>query len=315
MKNLFSLIILTPLSLASSFSLALEIDLPATQQVHTLNIATTEDVNIRVNGNAWLEGSIKTDGSINISGYGDKYFNSGLVIDGYHNENPLRFNVFGLGDVSIQTDITTDEVIQSFPIFGSSLEIFANLTSEVLSVSGPNSGTYVGPNVTIYATSIFHSDNYDGSFYLSPSSTIQAGRGVNVIGNQGITLDGTLISDNSVQINGRTAGAGTVDLNGPILTTEGNIADAFISAGELSLRSTIELGGNVFITTEVINNFGSQLMNNIEGEDVLQSTITMIADEVINSFGGSVTAYEVCISTPHNDFGLTIESVVPCDNF
>ncbi len=296
-------------------SFALDADLPATQQVHILNIETEEDVNIRVNSDAWIEGSIKTDGSINISGYGAKHFNSGLVIDGYKNEEPLRFNVFGMGDIFIHTPIATEELIQTFPVFGSSLEVYADLTSRTLSVTGPNDGTYVGPNVTLYADSIFHSDNYDGSFYLSPNSTIQAGRGVNVIGNNGITLDGTIISDNHVQINGSTGGIGSVSLNGPIMTTEGNFAGAFISAGELSLRSTIELGGNVFIRADVINNYGSLLMNEIDGDNVQDSTITLIGKEAINSYGGSIVAYEVCLSGPHNDYGLIVNSIISCDNF
>ena len=310
------------------------IDLPTDKQVHHLDIETTENVVIQVNGDAFLQGSIKTDGGIIIEasnhyqspGYGRMLrLNEGLVIDGYHNAAPSALSIRNLGAVYIDTPITVDGGFsvrsRSEPGDGGNrLEINKdmNVGGNALWLIFPDggnlefNGTYISEGVNVNIEGGVYNDNYGANFIVAKDATFSTGNLLVLAGNKKI-VDGEIISKATVSIAGVGGpGKSQVKIN--------NIR----AINEESNDHYVEISGDkVDIVGDIESNAGRLTISGRDeiilygGEVSAQGFLGIFADDYkFTAYGGILRSHQVCLPDFYNDYGLIIiADIVGCDRF
>ncbi len=297
-----NLVVVILFAIFSTSVMAAEIfKLPSTQQVHNLAIESTDDVIIEIQGSVWLNGYVKTDGSLTFTGAGTYHLNTGFVVSGIETDGPERINFFGTGDTHINTPLFAYKGIQTWRGFGSKAFVHADLATEGhLSITGPSGGTTFGSGLTITAET-FYSDSYESAFFLGSDSSITTTDSIGIRSSVGITLQGSLTAGNGLLVNG-IGGNAPLNIQRPITMIEGT--GGFVRGSTVNVNAPIQLSGNSDLRGNLIN---------IYGKSVTSTDVLNINAATTNAYGGYIAADTVCIEGQFNNYGALVESSMVCE--
>lgn len=283
-RTLYSTI-LVALLFTSNTSYALDIVLPANVSEHTLDIHTTEDVNISFSTSARLKGILHSDGVIRISGATatDCTLDPSLEISGFTQPHPQRLDMqFGFGLINIETPITVsgDNGVGMI-IRGRNVRIQRDINTVGFTQIGTqglltDEFVTIGSGVQISVDGFFQSEAYFAQFQLLPNAKITSEVGLQIRADAGLLLQG------DIETNGNTTllSTGNIQFSGDI--TSSGLGSHLIRANEILINSSSQqfYGGELNLSpTTTVTNFGGTI--NADGDINLSSGS-------INCFGGSI---------------------------
>ena len=305
-----------------------KIYLSSDQQVHTLNVETSDDVLVTVNGDVFVQGFIKTDGNIRFeatnthdsTGFGKAIrLNEGFIIDGYQEDAPQGLSFANLGAVYINTPIHVEGGFsvnsRSNVGDGNRLEINKDMdVGSILALIFPDggdmnfNGTYVSGGVTVNVRGGIYNDNYGANFVVSGGAKVMAD-GIRVLAGNKKVVEGELISQSTVSIAGVGPQESYVKIN-KIQAINGESHNHFveISGDRIDITGSVESDADNLIVN------GKYEINLFDGLMTANRYIGISPSQqvngVFNAYGGTLRANQVCLRPIVNDFGLKIEAAI-----